>query len=66
MFEKFGAIEKCELIRDPATGDSRYRTGRSFLSSSTYVYTTRGFGFVTYCNTSDADKAVSELNGYCA
>ncbi|TDH65139.1 hypothetical protein CCR75_007158 [Bremia lactucae] len=53
LFSKFGRVEKCEVIVDPVTRESR---------SEGYGFTFRGFGFVTYEDVRDAEDAVKELN----
>ncbi len=45
LFEKYGAVDKVNVIRDRDTGQPR------------------GFAFVEMGDSSEADKAIAELNG---
>lgn len=45
LFEKYGEVEKCNIMRDPHTRESR------------------GFGFVNFVNSQQADAAKEGLQG---
>lgn len=75
IFAKFGRVDKCEVIVDPVTRESRYKAERGSGCVAVGADAVdgcccacRGFGFVTFEDVRDAEDAVKELNkcvAYC-
>ncbi|KAF1778206.1 Nucleotide-binding alpha-beta plait domain [Phytophthora cactorum] len=65
LFSKFGRVDKCEVIVDPVTKESRWGLTVTFDTERRMLMLLlngRGFGFVTFEDVRDAEDAVKELN----